>query len=217
MDRSRTWSLDSDVARPPDRGRFILAGRLAILGATMSDQPTVVLDARSMSRTLRRMADEVVELLGGPEDLVLVGIQRRGVQLAERLAAFIEEREGVRVPGGALDITLYRDDLQTIGPRPVVGKTDLPWQLDEKKVVIVDDVLYTGRTIRAAMDELADFGRPARIALAVLVDRGGRELPIHADVVGKRLQAASHLRVDVSVTELDGEDAVTIVPREAAG
>jgi pyrimidine operon attenuation protein/uracil phosphoribosyltransferase len=183
----------------------------------MSDKPTVVLDARSMSRTLRRMADEVVELLGGPDDLVLVGIQRRGVQLAERLAAFIEEREGVRVPGGALDITLYRDDLQTIGPRPVVGKTDLPWQLDEKKVVIVDDVLYTGRTIRAAMDELADFGRPARIALAVLVDRGGRELPIHADVVGKRLQAASHLRVDVSVTELDGEDAVTIVPREAAG
>jgi pyrimidine operon attenuation protein/uracil phosphoribosyltransferase len=183
----------------------------------MSDQPTVVLDARSMSRTLRRMAAEVVELLGGPEHVVLVGIQRRGVQLAERLGGFIEEREGVRVPRGALDITLYRDDLQTIGPRPVVGKTDLPWQLDDRKVVIVDDVLYTGRTIRAAMDELADFGRPARIALAVLVDRGGRELPIHADVVGKRLQAASHLRVDVSVSELDGEDAVTIVPREKTG
>jgi len=183
----------------------------------MTETPTVVLDARSMARTLRRMADEVVELLGGPEALVLVGIQRRGVELADRIAGFIEEREGVQVPRGALDITLYRDDLQTIGPRPVVGKTDLPWQLDDRNVVIVDDVLYTGRTIRAAMDELADFGRPARIALAVLVDRGGRELPIHADIVGKRIQAASHLRVDVAVSELDGADAVTIVPRETQG
>ncbi|HEX9565759.1 MAG TPA: bifunctional pyr operon transcriptional regulator/uracil phosphoribosyltransferase PyrR [Gemmatimonadaceae bacterium] len=183
----------------------------------MSGKPTVVLDARSMARTLRRMADEVVELFGGPEHLVLVGIQRRGVQLADRIAEFIEEREGTAVPRGALDITLYRDDLQTIGPRPVVGKTDLPWQLDGMKVVIVDDVLYTGRTIRAAMDELADFGRPARIALAVLVDRGGRELPIHADIVGKTVQAAPHLRVDVGVVELDGEDAVTIVPRESQG
>jgi pyrimidine operon attenuation protein/uracil phosphoribosyltransferase len=163
------------------------------------------------------MADEVIELFGGPEQVILVGIQRRGVQLADRIAGYIEEREGTVVPRGALDITLYRDDLQTIGPRPVVGKTDLPWQLDGMKVVIVDDVLYTGRTIRAAMDELADFGRPARIALAVLVDRGGRELPIHADVVGKRVQAAAHLRVDVGVAELDGQDAVTIVPREGEG
>ncbi len=183
----------------------------------MPEKPTVVLDARAMARTLRRMADEVVELLGGPESVVLVGIQRRGVQLAERIAGFIEEREGVAVPRGALDITLYRDDLQTIGPRPVVGKTDLPWQLDDRHVVIVDDVLYTGRTIRAALDELADFGRPARIALAVLVDRGGRELPIQPDIVGKRVQAASHLRVDVSVSELDGLDAVTIVRREVQG
>jgi pyrimidine operon attenuation protein/uracil phosphoribosyltransferase len=189
---------------------------VAILGATMSGKPTVVLDARAMTRTLRRMADEVVELLGGPDQLILVGIQRRGVQLADRIAGFIEERESVAVPRGALDITLYRDDLQTIGPRPVVGKTDLPWQLDDMNVVIVDDVLFTGRTIRAAMDELADFGRPARIALAVLVDRGGRELPIHADVIGKTVQAASHLRVDVSVVELDGTDSVTIVPREPA-
>ena len=194
-----------------------LPSQVAILGATMSARPTVVLDARSMARTLRRMADEVVELFSGTDDIILVGIQRRGVQLAERIAAFIEEREGLEVPRGALDITLYLDDLQTIGPRPVVGKTDLPWHLDDKKVVIVDDVLYTGRTIRAAMDELADFGRPARIALAVLVDRGGRELPIHADIVGKKVQAASHLRVDVGVVELDGEDAVTIVPRDEEG
>ena len=190
---------------------------VAILGATMSGKPTVVLDARSMARTLRRMADEVVELFSGTDDLILVGIQRRGVQLAERIAGFIDEREGVRVARGALDITLYRDDLQTIGPRPVVGKTSLPLSLDNHNVVIVDDVLYTGRTVRAAMDELADFGRPSRIALAVLVDRGGRELPIHADVVGKEVQAASHLRVDVQVSELDGEDSVTIVPRENAG
>jgi pyrimidine operon attenuation protein/uracil phosphoribosyltransferase len=117
----------------------------------------------------------------------------------------------VKVPRGALDITLYRDDLQTVGPRPVVGKTDLPWAIDGKQLVIVDDVLYTGRTIRAALDELADFGRPARIALAVLVDRGGRELPIHADVVGKRLDVPVGSRVDVLVSELDAQDAVLLV------
>ena len=184
---------------------------------SQSGKPTVVLDSRSMARTLRRMADEVVELFSGTDELILVGIQRRGVQLAERMANYIDEREGVRIARGALDITLYRDDLQTIGPRPVVGKTSLPLSLDDKKVVIVDDVLYTGRTVRAAMDELADFGRPSRIALAVLVDRGGRELPIHADVVGKQVQAASHLRVDVQISELDGDDAVVIVPREGEG
>ena len=172
-----------------------------------------MLDARAVSRTLRRMADEVVELFAGVEDVVLVGIQRRGVQLGQRIADMIEEREGVPIPRGALDITLYRDDLQTVGPRPVVGKTDLPWALDGKRVVIVDDVLYTGRTVRAALDELADFGRPARIALAVLVDRGGRELPIHADIVGRKLQVPGGSRVDVNVSELDGEDAVVIVPR----
>lgn len=162
------------------------------------------------------MADEIVELFDGTDDLVVIGIQRRGVQLSDRLAALIGEREGVPVPRGALDITLYRDDLQTIGPRPVVGKTELPWTLDGRRVVIVDDVLYTGRTVRAALDELADFGRPARIALAVLVDRGGRELPIHADVVGKRLDLAPDLRVDVLVEELDGEDAVVVVAKEGA-
>ena len=112
------------------------------------------------------MADEIVEFNEGTDRLVLVGIQRRGVQLADRLAALIQAREGATVPRGALDITLYRDDLQTVGPRPVVGKTELPWTLDGRRVVIVDDVLYTGRTIRAALDELTDFGRPSRIALA---------------------------------------------------
>jgi pyrimidine operon attenuation protein/uracil phosphoribosyltransferase len=176
----------------------------------MAPKQTVVLDARAMERTLKRMADEIVELNAGVEELILVGIQRRGVQLAERLASAIRDAEGRDVPRGALDITLYRDDLQTVGPRPVVGRTSLPGDIDGARVVIVDDVLYTGRTVRAALDELADFGRPARIALAVLVDRGGRELPIHADVVGRRVEVPPGGRVDVFVSELDGRDDVVL-------
>jgi pyrimidine operon attenuation protein/uracil phosphoribosyltransferase len=177
----------------------------------MVSPPTIALNSQAVARTIRRVADEIVELFEGTQDLVLVGIQRRGVQLADRIADQIEEREGVRIPRGALDITLYRDDLQTVGPRPVVGATDLPLSIDGKRVVIVDDVLFTGRTIRAALDELADFGRPARIALAVLVDRGGRELPIHADIVGRKLEVPRGGRVDVLVSELDGVDAVHVL------
>lgn len=172
-----------------------------------------VLDAHAVERTLKRMADEITELNGGTDDLIVVGIQRRGVQLAARLVKLIDEREKASVRRGSLDITLYRDDLQTIGPRPVVGPTDLPWNLDGMNVVIVDDVLFTGRTIRAALDELTDFGRAARIALAVLVDRGGRELPIHADIVGKKIEIHDDERIDVLVEELDGRDAVVVVPR----
>jgi pyrimidine operon attenuation protein/uracil phosphoribosyltransferase len=182
----------------------------------MAPNQSTVLDARAVDRTLKRMADEIVEHNDGTANLVVVGIQRRGVQLAARICNEIREREGVEIPRGALDITLYRDDLQTIGPRPVVGSTDLPWELDGKRVVIVDDVLYTGRTVRAALDELADFGRPASIALAVLVDRGGRELPIHADVVGKKVEVAADQRVDVLVQELDGRDAVVVVAKDEA-
>jgi pyrimidine operon attenuation protein/uracil phosphoribosyltransferase len=176
----------------------------------MTDRQTTVLDARGMDRTLRRMADEIVELNDGTDDLIIVGIQRRGVQLAARIVSSIRDREDVVVPSGALDITLYRDDLQTVGPRPVVGPTDLPWAIDGNHVVIVDDVLYTGRTVRAALDELADFGRPKRIALAVLIDRGGRELPIQPDVVGKTLKVPAEGRVDVLVSELDERDAVVV-------
>src|SRR5687768_4239693 len=147
--------------------------------ALRTTEPKTILNSSAVERTLKRMADEIVELNDGTEDLIIVGIQRRGVQLADRIVRVVHEREGVELHRGALDITLYRDDLQTIGPRPVVGPTDLPWELDGARVVIVDDVLYTGRTVRAALDELADFGRPSRISLAVLVDRGGRELPIH--------------------------------------
>jgi pyrimidine operon attenuation protein/uracil phosphoribosyltransferase len=179
----------------------------------MSTKQIVLMDARAIERTLRRMAEEIVETNEGTGNLVMVGIQRRGVQLAERMVRMIEEREGERPPLGSLDITLYRDDLQTVGPRPVVGPTNLPWNLDGKRLVIVDDVLFTGRTIRAALDELTDFGRASRIQLAVLVDRGGRELPIHADVVGRKVETKTDQRVDVLIQELDGRDAVVLASR----
>ena len=182
----------------------------------MATKTTTVLDARAVERTLKRMSVEIVELNRGTDDLIIVGIQRRGVQLADRLVKMIEGGEGVAVPQGSLDITLYRDDLQTVGPRPVVGPTSLPWEIDDKHVVIIDDVLYTGRTVRAALDELADFGRPASISLAVLIDRGGRELPIHADVVGKKIDVGVDERVDVMVAELDDRTEVVIVPKSAA-
>ena len=176
---------------------------------------TIILDARAMSRALQRMAVEVTELAHGTTDLVLIGIQRRGVELAERIAKLIEKDDGGGVPRGALDITLYRDDLETVVPKPVIGETRIPGELTGKHVVIVDDVLYTGRTVRAALDELADFGRPKRISLCVLVDRGGRELPIHPDIVGKQVKVNSGERVDVLVEELDGRDEVALVRQGA--
>jgi len=171
---------------------------------------TRLLDAPAMARALARMAAEIVERCG-TEGLVLLGIQRRGVELAQRLAAQIEQSPGTPIPLGKLDITLYRDDLSTIGPRPRVGETSLPGELAGSTVVLVDDVLYTGRTIRAALDELADFGRPRRILLAVLVDRGGRELPIQADIVGLRVATTLDDRVDVAVQEVDGKDQVELI------
>jgi pyrimidine operon attenuation protein/uracil phosphoribosyltransferase len=174
---------------------------------------TPLLDERAIARALSRMASEIVERCGGTEGLVLIGIQRRGVELAVRLQRHIAHAEKVSVPVGKLDITLYRDDLQTVGSRPIIGETSLP-DLDGRTVVIVDDVLYTGRTVRAALDECADFGRPRRILLCVLIDRGGRELPIQADIVGMTVRSGSGDRVDVLVSELDGRDAVELV-REA--
>ena len=172
---------------------------------------TTLLDDRAIARALTRIASELVERCHGTTDLLLVGIQRRGVELAQRLARLIEGLDGHPIPCGKLDITLYRDDLSTVGARPVIGETDFPADLDGRTVVIVDDVLYTGRTIRAALDELADFGRPRRILLCVLVDRGGRELPIQPDVVGLQQTTAPGDRIDVLVRELDGRDAVELL------
>ncbi|HEV8380728.1 MAG TPA: bifunctional pyr operon transcriptional regulator/uracil phosphoribosyltransferase PyrR [Gemmatimonadales bacterium] len=176
-----------------------------------AEERTNLLDARAMSRALQRMAVEILELAHGTDDLVLIGIQRRGVELADRIAKLIENEESARIPRGALDITLYRDDLETVGPKPVIGETHIPGDLTDKHVVIVDDVLFTGRTVRAALDELADFGRPKRISLCVLVDRGGRELPIQADIVGKAVKTSPGDRVDVQVEELDGRDQVDVI------
>ena len=173
-----------------------------------------LLDEKALARTLQRMASDILKNTPDPAKLVLIGIQRRGVELAGRLAGVIERQTGTTVSRGALDITLYRDDLEAIGPKPVVGATHLPFDLEGRHVWIVDDVLFTGRTVRAALDELADFGRPARIGLAVLVDRGGRELPIQADVVGKEAKLGTGERVEVMVSELDGRDAVEIVRAE---
>ena len=176
-----------------------------------------LMDPSQVERVLARMAEGIVEQTG-TEGLVLVGIERRGVQLAALIARAVEERGGELPLTGSLDITLYRDDLMSVGPRPVVGQTRLPTGgIDGRHLVIVDDVLYTGRTVRAALDELADFGRPARILLAVLVDRGGRELPIHADVVGERVEVGEGETVEVLVPELDGRLGVDLVPLEVEG
>lgn len=176
-----------------------------------------IMDERGVRRGVARMAREVVEKNEGTEDLVLMGIVRRGIQLAELLQDEIERAEDVRVPTGSLDITLYRDDLMTVGPRPVVGESKLPSSgVDDRAVVLVDDVLYTGRTARAALNELMDWGRPARIFLCVLVDRGSRELPIQPDVVGRTVTILPNQRVEVLVPELDGRLAVDVVTMEDA-
>ena len=175
-------------------------------------QKQILLDDQSVRRMLARMAREVVEQVGRVEHLALIGIHRRGVDLAQWLAKEIERDEGMTVATGSLDITLYRDDLMAIGPRPVVGETRLPQQgIEGMTVVIVDDVLFTGRTVRAALDELTDFGRPKRILLCVLVDRGGRELPIHADIVGRIYTVDDKDRVEVLVPEVDGQLGVLLV------
>ncbi|HKB80771.1 MAG TPA: bifunctional pyr operon transcriptional regulator/uracil phosphoribosyltransferase PyrR [Thermoanaerobaculia bacterium] len=172
-----------------------------------------LLDASRMNRAIRRMAIEVVERNRGIDDLIIVGIRSRGVPIGERIAREITEMEGVPVPFGILDITLYRDDLTTIAPQPVVKPTKLPEPIDDKVVILVDDVLYTGRTVRAALDALIDFGRPRVVMLAVLIDRGHRELPIHADVIGKTVPTDADEVIKVRMAELDGEDEVLIMEK----
>ena len=175
----------------------------------------VLLNEDDLQRTLRRIAHEIVESHPDISALALVGIYTRGVTIAQRLRALIEQFAGAAPATGALDITLYRDDLTTVGPQPVLKGTDIPTSIDGRTVVLVDDVLFTGRTVRAALDELIDFGRPARIELAVLVDRGHRELPIHADYAGKTLTTTREEVVQVRLKEEDGDDRVVLLERGA--
>ncbi|TET95435.1 MAG: bifunctional pyr operon transcriptional regulator/uracil phosphoribosyltransferase PyrR [Dehalococcoidia bacterium] len=176
-----------------------------------------VLAAEDIRRAVRRIAHEIVERNRGLDDLVLVGMRTRGVPLAARLASAIQEFEGQAVPVGALDIGLYRDDIPAMDLRPQIKPTELPTDIHGKRVVLVDDVLYTGRSLRAALDALIDFGRPASIQLAVLVDRGHRELPIRADYAGKNIPTALSEDVQVLLEETDGRDEVVVIPALSEG
>jgi len=172
----------------------------------------VVMDADRISRSLARMAHEILERNRSLETLALVGIRARGVPIAARLAHHLKELSGVDVPTGALDITLYRDDLMrhAVGPQPLIRRTEIPFSIDDRVILLVDDVLYTGRTIRAALDALIDFGRPSAIQLVALVDRGHRELPIRADYVGRNIPTSRQQSVQVRLTEIDGKDEVEV-------
>jgi pyrimidine operon attenuation protein/uracil phosphoribosyltransferase len=177
----------------------------------------VVMDEGRMSRTIARIAHEIAERNRSLDDLALVGIRTRGVPIARRIAAAIEQIAGVGIPVGILDITLYRDDLMrhAVGPQPLVRSTEIPFSIDNRRILLVDDVLYTGRTIRAALDALIDFGRPRTIQLVVLVDRGHRELPIKADYVGKNVPTSLQQSVQVRLAEIDGVDEVVLEGGEA--
>lgn len=166
-----------------------------------------------MDRTLVRLAHEVLEKSGDPASLAFIGIRRRGVPMAQRLAAKIESLENLKVPVGVLDINLYRDDLSTVGPKPVVSGTQIGFPVQGKDVILMDDVLYTGRTIRAALDALFELGRPARVQLLVLIDRGHRELPIEAQYVGRKIPTSSREIIEVKFQEIDETERVLLVER----
>ena len=173
---------------------------------------SVVMDEAQIGRALTRIAHEIVERNRGVDELAFVGVRTRGVTLARRIVRTVSEIAGEPVPAGALDITLYRDDLMRhpVGPQPLVRSTDIPFSIDDRRILLVDDVLYTGRTVRAALDALIDFGRPRAIQLVVLVDRGHRELPIKADYVGKNVPTSLKQSVQVRLAEDDGHDLVSI-------
>lgn len=172
---------------------------------------TQIMEADGIRRALTRIAHEIIERNKGTEDLALIGIHTRGVPLAQRIAAKIKEIEGATVPVGELDISLYRDDLSPVAEQPVINHTDIPFSVANKTIVLVDDVIYTGRTVRAALDGIVDRGRPKAIQLAVLIDRGHRELPIRADFVGKNVPTSRQEVISVCLEETDGEDGVYIM------
>jgi len=173
-----------------------------------------IIDKDDIRRALTRISHEIIEKNEGTEDLVIIGVRSRGVPMAERLAKRISEFEDVEVPTGILDITLYRDDLSQVSNQPIIHQTEISFDITDKKVVLTDDVLYTGRTVRAALDALIDLGRPKSIQLAILVDRGHRELPIRPDYVGKNLPTSQSEVVSVNFKEIDGEDNVLLLERE---
>jgi pyrimidine operon attenuation protein / uracil phosphoribosyltransferase len=172
-----------------------------------------LMSASEMDRTMVRLAHEIVEKNGGVEAFALVGIRRRGVPLAERLGKLIGRIEGVPIPVGTLDITFYRDDLSTLGPKPVVQESKMEFSIQEQNIVLVDDVLFTGRTIRAALDALFSHGRPRRVQLCVLIDRGHRELPIEAAFVGRNVQTTMNEVIEVKLTEIDGAEKVLLMEK----
>ncbi|HAN16265.1 MAG: bifunctional pyr operon transcriptional regulator/uracil phosphoribosyltransferase PyrR [Proteobacteria bacterium] len=193
-----------DLRNPPEASRDDVLEKL-------------ILDADGLRRALTRIAHEILERNGGPHDLILVGMRSRGAPLAHRLSSLISQFEGTAVPVGELDITMFRDDLELRPTRPAIQPTVIPRDLTGTTVVLVDDVLYTGRTVRAAMDALLSFGRARQIQLAVIVDRGHRELPIRADYVGKNLPTARHEQVEVRLREVDGTDEVVLLGQLRSG
>lgn len=219
--RTRTPLKRSREAGKEGGGRFLVHDALAPFlppppwgVQSLAQQPKAeLIDAPGLNRALTRIAHEIIESNQGIANLALIGIRTRGVPLAQRLADLIHRIEGQRIPVGVLDITLYRDDVTTIARQPVVRSTDIPFSLNGMTVVLVDDVLFTGRTVRAALDAVMDFGRPAKVRLAVVVDRGHRELPIRADFVGKNVPTSSAEQVEVHLQEIDGEDGVLLFER----
>lgn len=176
-------------------------------------EKTQLMTATEIDRTIQRLAHEIVEKSGGTANLALIGIRRRGVPLAKRIVQAMRGIDGVEVPVGTLDITLYRDDLSKVAPQAVLQSSDIPFGVDDKDLVLVDDVLYTGRTIRAAMNGLFDLGRPKRVRLCVLIDRGHRELPIEASFVGRSVQTSDTEIIEVRLNEIDREERVVLVER----
>jgi pyrimidine operon attenuation protein/uracil phosphoribosyltransferase len=212
--RTRDWGgiFQTEIWHPSTRHRLRISTKIAEPKTTLREK-VQLMSASEMERTLVRLAHEILEKSGGVDGLGLVGIRRRGVPLAERLAKIIRQREKTPVPVGTLDITFYRDDLSTLGPKPVVQKSELGFAIGDKKIVLVDDVLFTGRTIRSAMDALFLHGRPSGVQLLVLIDRGHRELPIEATFIGRTVQTTMNEVIEVKVTEIDNADKVLLMER----